>query len=55
MFTLSEVECLGACVNAPMLAINDDYYVSSTLYSWPRFYYHSYHFNTLSYTFSIIL
>ena len=26
MFTLSEVECLGACVNAPMLQINDDYY-----------------------------
>tara|TARA_B110000495_G_C22613638_1_gene366117 strand:- start:301 stop:603 length:303 start_codon:yes stop_codon:yes gene_type:complete len=21
-----EVECLGACVNAPMLQINDDYY-----------------------------
>lgn len=27
-FTISEVECLGACVNAPMMAINDDYYVS---------------------------
>jgi len=27
LFTLSEVECLGACVNAPMLAVNDDYYV----------------------------
>lgn len=26
LFTLSEVECLGACVNAPMLAVNDDYY-----------------------------
>ena len=26
MFTLNEVECLGACVNAPMLQINDDYY-----------------------------
>ena len=26
MFTLKEVECLGACVNAPMLQINDDYY-----------------------------
>lgn len=26
MFTISEVECLGACVNAPMLQINDDYY-----------------------------
>ena len=28
MFSISEVECLGACVNAPMMAINDDYYVS---------------------------
>ena len=28
MFTLTEVECLGACVNAPMVQINDDYYVS---------------------------
>lgn len=26
MFTLIEVECLGACVNAPMVQINDDYY-----------------------------
>ena len=26
MFTLSEVECAGACVNAPMVAIDDDYY-----------------------------
>ena len=25
-FTLREVECLGACVNAPMLQIGDDYY-----------------------------
>jgi len=25
-FTLTEVECLGACVNAPMFQINDDYY-----------------------------
>lgn len=25
-FTLSEVECLGACVNAPMIQINDDYF-----------------------------
>lgn len=29
-FTISEVECLGACVNAPMIAVNDDYYVSQT-------------------------
>lgn len=28
MFTLMEVECLGACVNAPMVQINDNYYVS---------------------------
>lgn len=28
VFTLGEVECLGACVNAPMMQINDDYYVS---------------------------
>ena len=27
MFTLVEVECAGACVNAPVLAVNDDYYV----------------------------
>lgn len=26
MFTLLEVECLGACVNAPMVQLNDDFY-----------------------------
>jgi len=26
LFTLTEVECLGACVNAPMMQINDDFY-----------------------------
>ena len=26
MFTITEVECLGACVNAPMMQIGDDYY-----------------------------
>ena len=26
IFTLTEVECLGACVNAPMMQIGDDYY-----------------------------
>ncbi|KAI1287582.1 NADH dehydrogenase [ubiquinone] flavoprotein 2, mitochondrial [Halotydeus destructor] len=26
LFTVIEVECLGACVNAPMMQINDDYY-----------------------------
>jgi NADH-quinone oxidoreductase E subunit len=25
-FSLMEVECLGACVNAPMIQINDDFY-----------------------------
>ena len=29
-FSLSEVECLGACVNAPMVQINDDYYEDLT-------------------------
>lgn len=27
MFTLGEIECAGACVNAPLFSINDDYYV----------------------------
>ncbi|MBT3908611.1 MAG: NADH-quinone oxidoreductase subunit NuoE, partial [Rhodospirillaceae bacterium] len=35
MFTLTEAECLGACVNAPMVQIGDDYFedldVESTL------------------------
>ena len=26
-FTVVEVECQGACSNAPMLVINDDFYV----------------------------
>ena len=30
VFTFSEVECLGACVNAPMMQINDDYYEDLT-------------------------
>jgi NADH-quinone oxidoreductase subunit E len=25
-FTLKEVECLGACVNAPVIQVNDDFY-----------------------------
>jgi len=29
-FTLVEVECLGACANAPMVQINDDYYEDLT-------------------------
>lgn len=30
LFSLVEVECLGACVNAPMAQINDDYYEDLT-------------------------
>ena len=30
LFTLSEVECLGACANAPMVQINDDSYEDLT-------------------------
>lgn len=30
LFTLTEVECLGACVNAPMVQINDDFYEDLT-------------------------
>ena len=26
MFTMTEVECVGACVNAPILQVDDDYY-----------------------------
>jgi NADH-quinone oxidoreductase subunit E len=26
LFTMSEVECLGGCVNAPILQVDDDYY-----------------------------
>jgi NADH-quinone oxidoreductase E subunit len=26
MFTMSEVECVGACVNAPVLQVDDDFY-----------------------------
>ena len=35
-FTLKEVECLGACVNAPMAQINDDYYEDLTPESMAR-------------------
>jgi len=31
MWTLDEVECLGACVNAPMVQINDNYYEDLTV------------------------
>ncbi|MBK8175816.1 MAG: NADH-quinone oxidoreductase subunit NuoE [Rhodospirillales bacterium] len=30
LFSLSEAECLGACVNAPMVQIGDDYYEDLT-------------------------
>ncbi|WFW29946.1 MAG: NADH-quinone oxidoreductase subunit NuoE [Wolbachia endosymbiont of Menacanthus eurysternus] len=30
MFSLKEVECLGACVNAPVVQINDSYYENLT-------------------------
>jgi len=30
LFTLVEVECLGACVNAPVIQINDSYYEDLT-------------------------
>ena len=33
LFTLTEVECLGACVNAPMVQINDDNYEDLTFES----------------------
>jgi len=26
VFTMTEVECLGACVNAPIIQVNDDFY-----------------------------
>lgn len=29
-FSLSDVECLGACINAPVIQINDDYYENLT-------------------------
>lgn len=29
-FTLTEVECMGACANAPMVQVNDDYYEDLT-------------------------
>lgn len=35
LFTISEVECLGACANAPMLQVNDDYYVR--IFYFPSF------------------
>lgn len=30
LFTVVEVECQGACVNAPMVCVNDDFYVRNS-------------------------
>ena len=30
LFTIKDVECLGACVNAPVVQVNDDYYEDLT-------------------------
>ena len=35
-FTIVEVECLGACCNAPMVQINDDYYEDLDEYSFKK-------------------
>jgi NADH:ubiquinone oxidoreductase subunit E len=31
-FTVIEVECQGACSNAPMMAVGDDFYVSAQIH-----------------------
>jgi NADH-quinone oxidoreductase subunit E len=36
LFSWTEVECLGACVNAPMVQINYDYYEDLTVASFAR-------------------
>jgi NADH-quinone oxidoreductase E subunit len=36
LFTLNEVECIGACVNAPAVQINDDYFEDLTEESFLR-------------------
>jgi NADH-quinone oxidoreductase subunit E len=36
LFTLTEVECLGACANAPMVQINDDNYEDLSFESMTR-------------------
>ena len=35
-FTLLEVECAGACVNAPVIAYKEDYYEDLKLMKVPR-------------------
>lgn len=32
LFTLQEVECLGACVNAPMIQVNNEYFYEDLNY-----------------------
>lgn len=36
LFSLVEVECIGACVNAPVVQINDDYYEDLTPESFEK-------------------
>jgi hypothetical protein len=36
-FTVLEVECLGACSNAPMMSVGDDFYVCESLGSATHF------------------
>jgi len=36
LFSWNEVECLGACCNAPMVQINDDYYEDLTPKNFTR-------------------
>lgn len=33
-FTVIEVECQGACSNAPMMVVGDDFYVRFLCISW---------------------
>jgi (2Fe-2S) ferredoxin len=32
LFTLQEVECLGACANAPMIQVNNEYFYEDLTY-----------------------
>ena len=32
LFTMNEVECLGACVNAPMIQVNNEYFYEDLNY-----------------------
>lgn len=36
LFTLSEVECLGACIDAPVVQINDDFFENVTAESMKK-------------------